>query len=318
MQFAEKDVARNISIAHLVENFPAKVSIEVLAGKDNLQNCFVTSTRIQKLGLALAGFTDYIQTGRIQIVGQSEILFLRQLESRQRIEAINNLDLEKICCILITKNLSPPKELIDIAEQNGVPVLRTFELSSNAINIVSAFLQKALAPQIVLHGVLLGMYGLGVLILGESGIGKSECALDLITRGHRLVSDDSVLVRKIGDNLEGSAPELTREHLEIRGLGIINVRELFGVTAVGQCQNIELLIELKKWQESKEIDRLGIDKQEADIFGSKITKFVLPISAGRNVSSLIETAVRLHLLRANGFNAAQTLIERHSAIIQSN
>jgi HPr kinase/phosphorylase len=318
MQFAEKDVARNISIAHLVENFPAKVSIEVLAGKDNLQNCFVTSTRIQKLGLALAGFTNYIQTGRIQIVGQSEILFLRQLESRQRIEAINNLDLEKICCILITKNLSPPKELIDIAEQNGVPVLRTFELSSNAINIVSTFLQKALAPQIVLHGVLLGMYGLGVLILGESGIGKSECALDLITRGHRLVSDDSVLVRKIGDNLEGSAPELTREHLEIRGLGIINVRELFGVTAVGQCQNIELLIELKKRQESKEIDRLGIDKQEADLFGSKITKFVLPISAGRNVSSLIETAVRLHLLRANGFNAAQTLIERHSAIIQSN
>jgi len=318
MRTAEKNTDRKISVAHLVENFPAKMSISILAGNDNLQNCFVTSSQIQKLGLALAGFTDYIQTGRIQIVGQSEILFLRQIESKQRIEAINNLDLEKICCILITKNLSPPNELIDIAEQNGLPVLRTSETSSNAINIVSAFLQNALAPQIVMHGVLLGMYNLGVLILGGSGIGKSECALDLITRGHLLVSDDSVLIKKIGDKLEGSSPELTRDHLEIRGLGIINVRELFGVTAVGQCQNIELLIELKKWKESLEIDRLGLDKQEEDIFGLKITKFVLPVSAGRNVSSLVETAVRLHLLRTKGFDAAQKLIAKQSLMIKGN
>lgn len=318
MQIIEDNSIRKAAVADLVKNFPVNMEISVLAGENGLRSRFVSSPRIQKLGLALAGFTNYIKTGRIQIVGQSEISFLRQLESEQRIKAINNLDLEKICCILITGNLVPPKELIDIANRNRLPVLRTSESSSNAINIVSVFLQNALAPQIMLHGVLLEMYGLGVLILGESGIGKSECALDLITRGHRLVSDDSVAVKKIGERLEGSSPELTREHLEIRGLGIINVRELFGVSSIGRCQNIELLIELKKWKKSLEIDRLGLDKQEEVIFGSKITKFVLPVSAGRNISSLVETAVRLHLLRAAGFDAAQKLIDKHSTIIKSN
>jgi len=318
MQTVENNTIRKVTVADLVENFPVKMKISVLAGRDGLQSRFVTSPRIQKLGLALAGFTNYIQTGRIQIVGQSEISFLAQLESKQRIEAINNLDLEKICCVLITKNLVPPTELIDIADQNKLPVLRTSQLSSIAINSISIFLQNVLAPQIILHGVLLGMYGLGVLILGESGIGKSECALDLITRGHRLISDDSVLIKKIDGKIEGSSPELTREHLEIRGLGIINVRELFGVSAIGKCQNIELLIELKKWKESLNIDRLGLDNQEEDIFGSKISKFVLPVSAGRNVSSLVETAVRLHLLRMAGFNAAQKLIDKHSKMVNSN
>lgn len=301
-----------------MENSPVKMEISVLAGEDGLQSRFVTSPRIQKLGLALAGFTNYIQRGRIQIVGQSEISFLEQLESKQRIEAINNLDLKKICCILITKNLVPPTELIDIADRNKLPVLRTSQLSSIAINSISIFLQNVLAPQIILHGVLLGMYGLGVLILGESGIGKSECALDLIARGHRLISDDSVVIKKIDGKIEGSSPELTREHLEIRGLGIINVRELFGVSAIGKCQNIELLIELKKWKESLNIDRLGLDNQEEDIFGSKISKFVLPVSAGRNISSLVETAVRLHLLRVAGFNPAQKLIDEHSKMVNSN
>jgi HPr kinase/phosphorylase len=318
MQTIENNTSRKLKVSDLMENSPVKMEISVLAGEDGLQSRFVTSPRIQKLGLALAGFTNYIQRGRIQIVGQSEISFLEQLESKQRIEAINNLDLKKICCILITKNLVPPTELIDIADRNKLPVLRTSQLSSIAINSISIFLQNVLAPQIILHGVLLGMYGLGVLILGESGIGKSECALDLIARGHRLISDDSVVIKKIDGKIEGSSPELTREHLEIRGLGIINVRELFGVSAIGKCQNIELLIELKKWKESLNIDRLGLDNQEEDIFGSKISKFVLPVSAGRNISSLVETAVRLHLLRVAGFNPAQKLIDKHSKMVNSN
>jgi HPr kinase/phosphorylase len=318
MQTIENNTSRKLKVSDLMENSPVKMEISVLAGEDGLQSRFVTSPRIQKLGLALAGFTNYIQRGRIQIVGQSEISFLEQLESKQRIEAINNLDLKKICCILITKNLVPPTELIDIADRNKLPVLRTSQLSSIAINSISIFLQNVLAPQIILHGVLLGMYGLGVLILGESGIGKSECALDLIARGHRLISDDSVVIKKIDGKIEGSSPELTREHLEIRGLGIINVRELFGVSAIGKCQNIELVIELKKWKESLNIDRLGLDNQEEDIFGSKISKFVLPVSAGRNISSLVETAVRLHLLRVAGFNPAQKLTDKHSKMVNSN
>ena len=247
MRTNQKEENRRISVAEFVENSLKSIDVEILAGEKGLHNRFVNSARIQKLGLALAGFSHYIHAGRVQIVGQSEISYLSQLETAARIEAIKNLDLEKISCILITKNLAPPRELIEIAEAKNLPVLRTKQISSKAIGAVGKFLSEALAPQITMHGVLMGMYGLGVLITGESGIGKSECALDLITRGHRLISDDAVLIKKIGGNLEGSSPELTREYLEIRGLGIINIRDLFGVSAIGKRKCVELVIEFKRW-----------------------------------------------------------------------
>ncbi len=307
-----------ISVADFVKNAPAELDVEVLAGANGLRQKQIVSSRIQKLGLALARFSHYIHAGRIQIVGQSEISYLEQLESEQRIEALNNLDLDKISCILITKNLEPPQELKFIAEEKNLPVLRTALVSSETINLVSNHLLKVLAPQTTLHGVLMGMYGLGVLILGDSGIGKSECALDLIARGHRLISDDTIILKRIGDCLEGSSPELTYEHLEIRGLGIINIRDLFGVSAVGEPKPVELAIEVKRWVDVAEVERLGLDRHEEEIFGVKITKFVLPVSAGRNLSTLIETAVRIHLLRDSGCDAAKILVEKHSAILESN
>lgn len=315
MPSSKENESPKISVADFVEKSFAKLDIEVLAGKKGLHKKQIASKRIQKLGLALAGFTHYIHEGRIQIVGQSEISYLSQLESAKRIEAINNLDLEKICCILITKKLVPPEELLNIADERNLPILRTAQVSSNAISHISSFLLETLAPQITLHGVLIGMYELGVLLLGESGIGKSECALDLIARGHRLVADDAVLIKKLGENLEGFSPELTRGHLEIRGLGIINVRDLFGVSAVASCKKIELCIEFQKWQDVLEVERLGLDRQEKEIFGVKITKYILPVSAGRNLSTLVETAVRVHLLKVAGFDAAQKLIAKHSAIV---
>jgi len=277
----------------------------------------IASSRIQKLGLALAGFSHCIHAERVQIVGQSEILYLRQLDGLQRVKALQNLDLDKISCILITKNLEPPPELKSVAEEKNLPVLRTVCVSSRTINLVSNYLSEALAPQITQHGVLIGMYGIGVLVLGKSGIGKSECALDLIARGHRLISDDQIILKKIGDRLIGSSPELTREHLEIRGLGIINIRDLFGVSAIGKPKPVELVIEVVKWANNVEIERLGFDRHEEEIFDLKITKFVLPVSAGRNLSTLIETAVRIHLLRDSGFDAAKNLIEKHSAMLVS-
>jgi len=304
-----------VTVGYFLEKAPDELMIEVLAGEDGLDKKQIVSGRIQKLGLALAGFTHYIHEGRIQIVGQSEISYLSQLESPKRIEAIRNLDLEKICCILVTKNLKPPQDLLDIADEKRLPVLRTAQISSNAITLVSNFLEEILAPQTTLHGVLMGMYGLGVLIKGESGIGKSECALDLIARGHHLISDDTVLVKKIGERLEGCAPDLTYEHLEIRGLGIINIRHLFGVTSVSKREKIELCIELKKWNEVVKVERLGLDTQEEEILALKITKFILPVSAGRNLSTLVETAVRVYLLRSAGFDAAQKLIEKHTALL---
>lgn len=306
-----------ITISDFVEKSSNKLNLSVLAGEKGLKQREISSSRIQKLGLALAGFAHYIHEGRIQIVGQSEIAYLNQLSSEDRIQAIKNLDLEKICCILVTKNLVPAKELLEIADERSLPVIRTSDVSSLAINEVTKFLEEILAPHITLHGVLMGMYGIGVLILGESGIGKSECALDLITRGHRFISDDVVFIKKIGERLEGSAPEITREHLEIRGLGILNIRDLFGVSAIGKNKTIELLIEFKKWNEMDEIERVGLEIREEEIFGVKLKKFILPISVGRNLSTLVETAVRVYLMDVSGVNAAQKLIEKHSALLKA-
>lgn len=307
-----------ISLAEFIAKSPAEMNLEILAGEKGLQTHEITSERIQKLGLALAGFAHYIRPGRIQIVGQSEISFLSQLTPEKRIEAIRNLDLNIICCVLITRNLEPPEELLETAEEYNLPIIRTSLVSSNLIGTISRFLLNVLAPQTTIHGVLMGMYGLGVLLTGESGIGKSECALDLITRGHALISDDIVLIKRIGDKLEGTSPELTFEHLEIRGLGIINVRDLFGGSAIGkQKKTIDLCIELRKWDEVEEVERLGLETKEADVFGVKLPKFMLPVSPGRTISTLVETAIRVHLLRLNGYDAAQKLIERHTKMLSA-
>ena len=315
MSFDKLTEESKISVAEFIKNAPAELNIEILAGANGLSQNFIASPRIQKLGLSLAGFADYMHDGRLQIVGQSEMSYLLQLDENERAEILENLEFDKISCVLITRNLDAPPELLKIGEQHNLPVLRTAQSSSEAINAVSDYLSEMLAPRAVLHGVLMEMYGIGVLIMGESGIGKSECALDLISRGHRLVSDDAVIVRKIGDKLIGSSPALTFEHLEIRGLGIINIRDLFGVSAIGKPKQIELIIEVEKWTDAVEIERLGLDRFEKEILDARITKFVLPVTAGRNLSILIETAVRIHLLRDSGFDAAKTFVEKHSAAL---
>lgn len=307
-----------ITVEEFVSSAPEELNLTILTGAKGVRDRVISSPRIQKLGLALAGFTHYIHQGRVQLVGQSEILYIKQLSEEKRREAISNLSLEKISCILITKNLDVPPELIEIADQINLPVLKTSTVSSTAIGTVSNFLQEKLAPSTSLHSVLLGMYGLGVLLLGDSGIGKSECALDLITRGHRLISDDTVIVKKIGKKLEGYAPELTAGHIEIRGLGIINIRDLFGVSSVETNKKIDLCIELKVWSDDEEVDRLGLETKEEEILEIKIPKFVLPVSSGRNISTLVETAVRMFLLKSAGFDAAQKLIEKHTAIVSGN
>ena len=304
-----------ITVAEFVERAPAELELKVLAGESGLAAKKISSERIQKLGLALAGFAHYIHPGRVQIVGQSEISYLAQLGSEEKLQALGHLDLDNICCILISRNLSPPAELIRLASENNLPVLQTTLVSSKTIGLVSNFLLEELAPQITLHGVLLSMYGMGVLILGESGIGKSECALDLISQGHRLISDDSVQIKKIGNHVEGESPELTREHLEIHGLGIVNIRDLFGVSSIGQRKKIELCIELRKWGELEDIERIGLETGEHDVFGVKLAKFVLPVSPGRNLATLVATAVRVYLLKREGYDAAQQLVDKHTAMV---
>lgn len=307
----------SITVGEFVSHAPPQLELRLIAGSRGATTRKLSMPRIQKLGLALAGFPNYIHAGRLQIVGQSEIWFLGQLDAEKRRDAIRNLALENISCVLVTKGLEPPPELIEAAEAAALPLLSTTLVSSVAINTVTEYLQERLAPLAVLHGVLLDIYGLGVLLEGASGIGKSECALDLVARGHRLVSDDVVEVRRIGaERLRGSAPELLREHLEIRGLGIINIRDLFGVSSVNANKTLDLSIRLERWEEASEVDRLGIDAQAVEILGVSVPQVLIPVSPGRNLSTLVETAVRVQLLRARGGNPARDFVARHAKMME--
>jgi HPr kinase/phosphorylase len=308
----------SITVAEFLAHAPPQLELRVLAGLSGAPKRELTTPRIQKLGLALAGFTHYIHSGRLQIVGQSEIWFLGQLDAERRLEAIHNLALERISCVLVTKGLEPPVELVMAAEDAALPLVSTPVVSSIAISAVTEYLQERLAPLAIRHGVLLDIYGLGVLLEGSSGIGKSECALDLIAHGHRLVSDDVVEVRRIGaERLAGTAPELLREHLEIRGLGIINIRDLYGVSAISTAKSIDLSIRLERWDEASEVDRLGIDARSIEILGVNVPQVLIPVSPGRNLSTLVETAVRVQLLRLRGYDAAQAFVARHSEMMET-
>jgi len=307
-----------LSVAEFVNTSPPELDLEVAGGHSSLLNKFLTSERIQKLGLAFTGFTDYLRNGRIKIVGKSEISYLSNLLSSDHAQVLEKIDPGMIPCILVTKGLPIPDSVITYAETNGVPLLRTQLVSSRAISLVTTFLQERLAPQITIHGVLMGMYGIGVLLMGESGIGKSECALDLVTRGHRLISDDSVVIRRIGDRLIGDSPDVTRGHLEIRGLGIISVSELFGVSAVGQKSAIELCIELKSWDKVQSVERLGVEMEKTEVFGVSVESFIFPVSPARNLSTLVETAVKVFLLKRSGFDAAHELMKKHAAAVSGN
>jgi HPr kinase/phosphorylase len=307
-----------ITVSEFLTHAPPSLELSVLAGAVGATTRQLDAARVQKLGLALTGYTRYIHPGWLQVVGQSEIGYLGQLEPDERRSAIENLSLHTISCVLVTKNLDAPPELIAAAEGSQLPLLRTPLLSSVAMSVVTDYLQQMLAPRAVRHGVLLDLYGVGVLLEGASGIGKSECALDLVARGHRLVSDDVVEVRRIGsDRLIGSAPELLEAHLEIRGLGIINIRDLFGVSAISSAKTVDLCIRFERWDESLEVDRLGIDVQAVDVLGVSLPQVLIPVSPGRNLSTLVETAVRVQLLRMRGYDAARNFVEQHARLLKA-
>ena len=311
------DESPAITVGEFVARAPEALPLSFIAGAAGADARRLVTPRIQKLGLALAGFPHYVHEGRVQIVGASEMQFLGQLSSEERRAAVSRLELEKISCVLVTKGLMPPAELVEACERAVLPLIQTPLVSSVAITAVTEYLEEALAPRETRHGVLLDLYGLGVLLEGKSGVGKSECALDLIMRGHQLVADDIVEIRRRRPGLlMGSAPDLLREHMEIRGLGILNIRELFGVSAVSGPKQLGLDIKLVRWGEATEVDRLGLEERTVDILGVAVPYFVLPVSPGRNLATLVETAVRVHLMRLRGYNAAESLVERHDASLR--
>lgn len=286
------------------------LNLDLLAGAAGLDRR-VTLPHVQKTGLALAGYDAYLRPGRVLIFGESEIRFLEQLPPAARGQNLRRLCARDFPCIVVTMGLDSPPELAAEAERAGVPLLRTALTTPVAIARITSLLEDRMAPRETRHGVLMDILGLGVLITGESGIGKSECALDLIGRGHRLVADDTVEIRVRGEAiLIGTCPELTRHHVEVRGLGLINVTDLFGVSATRSSKRIELVVQLERWHEGREYDRLGLDLPTVEIMGLTVPLVVMPVAPGRSVAMLVEVAARNQLLRLRGRHAARELTDR--------
>jgi HPr kinase/phosphorylase len=284
--------------------------LELLAGADGLDRT-ITSPHIQKTGLALAGFHEYLKAGRILIFGESEVRYLESLDGVERVASMRLALTLDFPCVVITGGFSPPIELILEAERARVPLLKTPVPTPTAIAKLSSILEDSLAERTILHAVLVDVLGLGVLIAGESGIGKSECALDLIVRGHRLVADDTVEVRRRQETiLIGTCPELTRYHMELRGLGVINIMELFGVASTRSAKRVELVVQLERWDPAREYERLGVDDDVYEVLGLRVPLIRMPVAPGRNIAILVEVAARNQLLKARGHHAARALAER--------
>jgi len=280
------------------------LGLTLMAGRKGLKKG-ITHSQVQKMGLALTGFIKFINPDRLQIIGNTEMDYLRTLSAEQQekvIHQICNLDLS---CLVITRNLEVPELLLQEADKRGIPLFRTALRSFDFIEQVTQYLEEKLASTTSIHGVLMDVFGVGVLILGKSGIGKSECALDLILRGHRLVADDMVSIQKRSpSSLIGSGFDVIKHHMEIRGLGIINIRSLFGVEAIREKKKIELVLELMEWDMNREYDRLGFEEEKYPILGVELPMLRIPVTPARNLTTIIEVAARNHLLKVMGYDSA--------------
>ncbi len=266
---------------------------------------------INRPALQLTGFFEHFAYERVQLIGCVEYTFLENMEEDEKEKIYDMLLSYKIPCIIFCRNLKPDDSLIEKAKKANVPVFSTETPTSAFSAEIIRWLNVELAPCISIHGVLVDVYGVGVLIMGESGIGKSEAALELIKRGHRLVSDDVVEIRKVSDEtLVGTAPDITRHFIELRGIGIVDVKMLYGVQSVRETQNIDLVITLEEWDRDKEYDRLGLEEQYTEFLGNKVVCHQLPIRPGRNLAIIVETAAINHRQKSMGYNAAQELYKR--------
>jgi HPr kinase/phosphorylase len=299
-----------LSIQELLSEKEAGLDLEMLAGEAGLHKC-IQVPRIQKPGLALAGYTTNLHPDRIQVLGATELSYIAQLPPQKAQLHLRELCALDISCFIITKGQAPPEMLLRETEQQGIALLRTHHQSSTFISLITKFLEERLLPSTTVHGVLVDILGVGVLIVGKSGIGKSECALDLVLRGHRLVADDVVKVRmKLPAVLFGEGMDLIHYHMEIRGLGIINIKHLFGVAAIRERKKIDLAVELVEWENDKEYDRLGMEDQTYPLLGLSVPFLSIPVRPGRNMTAIIEVAARNQLLKEMGYHSALEFQDR--------
>lgn len=300
----------SVEVLELLRDKEAHLELKLVAGKKGLKKK-ITIPRIQKPGLALIGDTSKLHPGRVQVFGKSEIIYLQSLSVKKLDDILTKMLEVDIACFVVTRGNTTPKQLIEHTDKKQIPVFETSLVTSIFINRVTRYLEEHLTASITLHGVLMDVFGVGILLIGKSGIGKSESALDLILRGHRLVADDVVTIKKKPPStLFGMATNLIKNHLEIRGLGILNIRELFGIAAIRDQKLIEIVVELVEWNPDYEYDRLGIDEHKYIILDVPVPYIKVPVSPGRNVSTIVEVAARNNLLKTRGFFSSRLFEER--------
>lgn len=271
----------------------------------------LSQSAVNRIALQLAGFFEHFDAERIQVIGNVEYAYLQTIPDEEMIPIYEKIFDSKIPCIVFCRGLVPCDRMINVAEKKGIPILSTEMTTSDFIAEAVEWISEQLAPRISIHGVLVDVYGEGVLIMGESGIGKSEAALELIRRGHRLVSDDVVEIRKISANrLIGTSPDITRHFIELRGIGIVDVKSLFGVESVMLTQNIDMVIRLEDWNREANYDRLGLEEDYIEFLGSKVVCYSIPIRPGRNLAVIVESAAINYRAKKMGYNAAQELYNR--------
>jgi HPr kinase/phosphorylase len=293
-----------------------KFQLELISGEEGINRPISTSD-ISRPGMEIAGYFEFYPAERIQLLGKTELSFFEELPESERILRMERLCTDITPAIIVTRGLDVPIELIEASERESVPVLRSNMKTTRFSSRMTNFLESKLAPTTAVHGVLVDIYGVGVLITGKSGVGKSETALELVKRGHRLVADDCVEIRQEDqDTLVGTSPELIEHLLEIRGLGIINVMTLFGAGAVRSNKKISLVISLEIWDSKKQYDRLGLDEEKMKIIDTEITKLTVPVRPGRNLAVIIEVASMNFRLKKMGVNAAQQFTDRLSDVIE--
>ena len=296
-----------VSLRKVIDEF----KLEVIYIHKDANEVMIEENDVNRPGLQLMGFYEYFNPERIQIIGKMEFAYLSTIDEKTRRERLQLLFAQRIPALIITRERPYFAEMLELAKEYEVPLLRSKESTSNFMSGLIAYLNLTLAPRITRHGVLIEIYGEGVFITGESGVGKSETAIELVKRGHRLVADDAVEIRKVSNiSLVGSSPDNIRHFLELRGIGIINARRLFGIGAVKMTEKIDLVIELEQWNSEKVYDRMGVDTEYVSLLGVKIPSLTIPVKPGRNLAVILEVAAMNNRQKKMGYNAARELLNR--------
>lgn len=301
------------SLKNMVETF----NMEILHKGRDFDNTVVTISDVNRPALQLVGFYDYFDDKRLQILGRGEMQFLERMTEAERTRVFNKLLSYPFPAMIVARDMEAPPELVQMANKHDRTLLRSAESTVDVTSKLIDYLNRAMAPQIARHGVLMNIYGQGVLILGDSGIGKSETAIELLKRGHRLVADDAVEIRRISNNLFGTAPEIIRHYIEIRGVGVIDVQQLFGMGAVQFDTEIDLVIQLEQWVDGKFYDRLGLGEEKYEMLGVELPIVTIPVRPGRNLAGIVEIATMKNRQMKYGYNAARDFVTQFDSKVDA-